>query len=160
MDLEVGTNCVYYSQADTSKEPEAAVVVGTNGLGVLYLTCFPRGGGISSLHRNVHHVDSQILKEKTGMATNYGGWDTIANAAKRRKASMDKAQDRADKLAKIDQEKRDKDEALARDLRLEERVWTLYDKGLTHAEITSDMGSGWTVSKVRGVLDKPVLARI
>ena len=128
MDLEVGTNCVYYSQADTSKEPEAAVVVGTNGLGVLYLTCFPRGGGISSLHRNVHHVDSQILKEKTGMATNYGGWDTIENAAKRRKASMDKAQDRADKLAKIDQEKRDKDEALARDLRLEERVWTLYDK--------------------------------
>ena len=160
MDLEVGTNCVYYSQADTSKEPEAAVVVGTNGLGVLYLTCFPRGGGISSLHRNVHHVDSQILKEKTGMATNYGGWDTIANAAKRRKASMDKAQDRADKLAKIDQEKRDKDEALARELRLEERVWTLYDKGLTHAEITSDMGAGWTVSKVRSVLDKTVEARI
>ena len=160
MELEVGTNCVYYSQADTSKEPEAAVVVGTNGLGVLYLTCFPRGGGISSLHRNVHHVDSQILKEKTGMATNYGGWDTIANAAKRRKASMDKAQDRADKLAKIDQEKRDKDEALARELRLEERVWTLYDKGLTHAEITSDMGAGWTVAKVRAVLDKPVEARI
>ena len=94
------------------------------------------------------------------MATNYGGWDTIANAAKRRKASMEKAQDRADKLAKIDQEKRDKDEALARELRLEERVWTLYDKGLTHAEITSDMGAGWTVAKVRAVLDKPVEARI
>ena len=160
MELEVGTNCVYYSQADTSKEPEAAVVVGTNGLGVLYLTCFPRGGGISSLHRNVHHVDAQILKDKTGMATNYGGWDTIENAAKRRKASMDKAQDQVDKLKKLDQEKRDKDEALAKDLRLEERVWTLYDKGLTHAEIASDMGAGWTVAKVRVVLDKPVEVRI
>jgi hypothetical protein len=160
MDLEVGTNCVYYSQADKTKEPEASVVVGTNGMGVLYLTCFPRGGGISSLHRNVHHVDSQILKEKTGMATNYGGWDTIENAAGRRKVVMEKARDRASELRKVDKDKRDKDEALAKELRLEERVWTLYDKGLTHAEITSDMGSGWTVAKVRAVLDKPVEARI
>ena len=154
MDLEVGTNCVYYSQANTSKEPEAAVVVGTNGAGVLYLTCFPRGGGISSLHRNVHQVDADILKEKTGMATNYGGWDTIANAAQRRKVDMDDAQDRADKMKKLDQDKRSKDESLAKDLRLEERVWKLYDKGLTHAEITSDMGPGWTVAKVRSILDK------
>lgn len=160
MDLEVGTNCVYYSQADTSKDPEAAVVVGTNGLGVLYLTCFPRGGGMSSLHRNVHHVDSKILKEKTGMATNYGGWDTIANASKRRKVEMEKAQDQVDKMKKLEEEKRSKDESLAKDLRLEERVWKLYDKGLTHAEITSDMGAGWTVSKVRSVLDKTVEARI
>jgi len=160
MDLEVGTNCVYYSQADTSKEPEAAVVVGTNGMGVLYLTGFPRGGGITSLRRNVHHVDSQILKEKTGMATNYGGWDTIENAAKRRKVEMDKTQEQVDKMNKLEQEKRSKDEALAKDLRLEERVWTLYDKGLTHAEIASDMGAGWTVAKVRVVLDRPVEARI
>ena len=153
MDLEVGTNCVYYSQADTGAEPEAAVVVGTNGLGVLYLTCFPRGGGISSLHRNVHHVDSDILKKKTGLAINYGGWDTIENAAKRRKAEMDKLQERSDRLAKQEEEKRLMDEADARKIRLEERLWKLYDNGLTHAEIASDMGTGWTVSKVRSVLE-------
>tara|TARA_Y100000593_G_scaffold91190_1_gene179344 strand:- start:571 stop:1053 length:483 start_codon:yes stop_codon:yes gene_type:complete len=160
MDLEVGTNCVYYSHADTKQEPEAAVVVKTNGKGVLYLTCFPSGGGMSSLHRNVHHVDSSILKEKTGLAINYGGWDTIENAEKRRKASLEKADERAAKLAKLEEEKREKDLALAKQLRLEERVWKLYDKGLTHAEIASDMGSGWTVAKVRAVLDKTVEASV
>ncbi len=115
---------------------------------------------MSSLHRNVHHVDSSILKEKTGLAINYGGWDTIENAEKRRKAALKKADERAAKLAKLEEEKREKDLALAKQLRLEERVWKLYDKGLTHAEIASDMGSGWTVAKVRAVLDKTVEASV
>lgn len=78
----IGTNVLWYANADKNSKPVVAVVIGTGGPGQLTLIKFPMTGGEMTLQRCVHHVSDPALVQKPVFRTKYGGWDAVGSDQK------------------------------------------------------------------------------
>ncbi len=57
--------------------PQVALVSRNCGNGMIYLLSFGQEGGTAICRRNVYHVSSQELRERPGLASQYGVWDYV-----------------------------------------------------------------------------------
>lgn len=133
MNLGVGATCVWYPHAETNQLPVACVVTAVKREGVLTLARFPQHGGTVTQIDNCHHVDDETLKENPQMRILYGAWDTVENGKRR----MD-----GEEEAPVESEEEPS----------ENKVYELFDQGLSLDEIAEKMGRGWGPKKVSSAL--------
>lgn len=72
---EIGDTVLWYNCADTKATPAPAMVVETDGRGVLNLAVFvPHSLNVNPLP-GVRHVDTDWVKEHPEVVQRIGGWD-------------------------------------------------------------------------------------
>ena len=142
MDLYVGATCVWYPHAQINQEPSVGIVIKVKRPGVLTLYKLPATGGIPTIIDNVHHVDSERVRENENIRLEYGGWDTLEAAENRRKALLAPPKEAILPVEQVTPELSDD----------EKKILSYYAEGLTADEIASKMGRGWGPKKVGGIL--------
>ena len=154
-DLYVGAVCVWYAHADVHQRPAVGIVTAIKAPGVLTMYKFPASGGLPRMMDNVHHVDSQRLRENQNIRLEYGGWYTVEAADKRRtdEIAAQKQRHMPTVVAPSEVTQSPADTELGED---QKKILSYYEEGMTVDEIAEKMGRGWGPKKVSSALKETV----
>ena len=143
MILGVGSTCVWYPHAESKQTPVACVVTGVKRDGVLTLARFPKHGGTVTQVDNCRHIDDPFLRENPQMRILYGAWDTVESGHKRSMGEVDIAPNAKTEVV---------EETETVEETPEDKVFALFDEGLSLEDIAEKMGRGWGEKKVSATL--------
>lgn len=153
----VGTTVLFYLQGDANVDPIVGLVQYANAGGALELATFPRFSSTVQIRRNVLHMDDSVLVEKPNLRKDYGAWDTIKGAEKRRKEQEDKAREVARKLEEAAKE-RDAKLQQATQEEIDAIVRLKREKNLGVQDIAEEMTKttkhNWSADRILAILRK------
>jgi DNA-binding NarL/FixJ family response regulator len=142
MDLYVGAICAWYPHAEINQVPSIGIVLKIKNPGVLTMYRFPASGGIPTIVDNVHHVDSERLRENENIRIEYGGWGTLEELEKSRQEKLNPVKEAVVPVHSEEDE-------ISPD---EQIVLSCFNDGMNVDQIAEKMGRGWGPKKVGAIL--------